>query len=195
MDLIAHWISHYGYFAIFSLLVLGIVGLPVPDEWLLTFAGYLVYKQKLNPVATFAAAFLGSACGITISYAIGRSLGFYLIRKYGPWLHVTPDRVESVHVWFGRLGTWTLLLGYFIPGVRHLTALVAGTSRLRPLLFALFAYCGAVLWVGTFISIGYFFGDKWTEVLGRIQAHLSVLTLIVLGLVAVYLFVRYVLRK
>ena len=38
------WIAQYGYLAIFCLLVFGIVGLPVPDETLLTFTGYLVFK-------------------------------------------------------------------------------------------------------------------------------------------------------
>ena len=37
-----HWISQHGYVGIFSLLVFGIIGLPVPDEWLLTFSGYLI---------------------------------------------------------------------------------------------------------------------------------------------------------
>ena len=37
---VLHWISQYGYPAIFCLLMLGIVGLPVPDETLLTFTGY-----------------------------------------------------------------------------------------------------------------------------------------------------------
>ena len=38
------WITQYGYLAIFCLLMFGIVGLPVPDETLLTFTGYLVFK-------------------------------------------------------------------------------------------------------------------------------------------------------
>jgi membrane protein DedA with SNARE-associated domain len=37
------WITEYGYAAIVGLLMLGIVGLPVPDETLLTFTGYLVF--------------------------------------------------------------------------------------------------------------------------------------------------------
>jgi len=66
----------YGYAAIFSLLVFGIVGLPVPDEWLMTFAGYLVYKRHLHLLPTYAAASLGSMCGITVSYVLGRSVEF-----------------------------------------------------------------------------------------------------------------------
>ena len=52
----------------FFLLVLGIVGLPVPDETLLTFSGYLVYQGHLSLPLTFLSGFAGSACGITLSY-------------------------------------------------------------------------------------------------------------------------------
>jgi len=195
METITYWIGQYGYFGIFSLLVLGIVGLPVPDEWLLTFAGFLIFKQKLHPLPTVLAALLGSTCGITVSYILGRSLGLYLIHKYGPLIHITQERLDWVHDWFARVGTWGLLFGYFIPGVRHLTALVAGTSKLRPLLFAVFAYTGACLWVGTFISVGYFFGEKWNWVLAQVESHLDVSIWIALGLLAIYLFVRYRFKK
>jgi membrane protein DedA with SNARE-associated domain len=83
------WITQYGYGAIFVLLMLGIVGLPVPDETLLTIAGYLVFKEKLAFLPTLLAAFLGSSCGMSVSYACGRGLGTYLIRKVGPvWLPI-----------------------------------------------------------------------------------------------------------
>ena len=52
------WITQHGYAGIFSLLIFGIVGLPVPDEWLLTFSGYLVFKHTLVFLPTFLAAFL-----------------------------------------------------------------------------------------------------------------------------------------
>ena len=73
------WITQYGYFAIFLLLVCGIVGLPVPDETLLTFAGYLVFKGNLSLPLAFAAALGGSLSGITISYTLGRTLGMKVI--------------------------------------------------------------------------------------------------------------------
>ena len=52
------------------------------------------------------------------------------------------------------------MVGYFIPGVRHFTAIVAGTSKLELHSFALFAYSGATLWVSTFVFLGYHFGPQ-----------------------------------
>src|SRR6266498_4731136 len=69
---ILNWVSVYGAPALFVLLMLGIVGLPIPDETLLVFSGYLIYRGTLHPATTWIFAFAGSACGITLSYTIGR---------------------------------------------------------------------------------------------------------------------------
>jgi membrane protein DedA with SNARE-associated domain len=191
MEAISHWIVQYGYAAIFTLLLLGIVGLPVPDEWLLTFAGYLVFKSHLRLFPTYIAAALGSMCGITISYILGRSVGLFLIHHYGRLFRIRQKEMDRVHAWFARFGTWTLLIGYFIPGVRHLTAVVAGTSNLSPLTFALFAYSGALIWAATFIGVGYYFGEQWSQVLAQVQEHLVIFTWIALALAAIFLAWRY----
>src|ERR1700682_1415503 len=97
METVLHLIQQYGHLAIFCLLVLGIVGLPVPDETLLTFSGYLVYKGHFHYLSTVATAYAGSICGITISYMIGRTGGIYLIHKYGPYVHLTKERLFPAH--------------------------------------------------------------------------------------------------
>jgi membrane protein DedA with SNARE-associated domain len=190
MEIITQWISHYGYFGLFSLLMLGIVGLPVPDETLLTFAGYLIFKNQLSFPLTLLFAFLGSSTGISISYGLGRSLGLYLIHKYGRYVFITPEKLELVHRWFLRRGRWSLPIGYFIPGVRHLTAYVAGASRLELPVFAAFAYSGALVWSMTFILLGYFLGDKWEFVLSKLQNNILEGTLIVLAILAVIWILR-----
>ena len=185
MEIITQWISHYGYFGLFSLLMLGIVGVPVPDETLLTFAGYLIFKNQLSFPLTLLFAFLGSSTGISISYGLGRSLGLFLIHKYGRYVLITPEKLELVHRWFLRRGRWSLPIGYFVPGVRHLTAYVAGASRLELPVFAAFAYSGALVWSTTFILLGYSLGDKWEFVLSKLQDNIFEGTLIVAAILAV----------
>ena len=158
------WITQYGPLAIFLLLVTGIVGLPVPDETLLTFTGYLIFKGHLPLAGAFAAALGGSACGITLSYVLGRTFGLGLIHRYGKYLRIREAHIEKAHAWFRRTGHWGLTFGYFVPGVRHLTAYAAGMSELEAPQFAVFAYSGAFIWVSTFLGLGYFLGDRWQTV-------------------------------
>jgi membrane protein DedA with SNARE-associated domain len=162
LETIQHWIDLYGYAGLFFALVFGIVGLPVPDESLLTLSGYLISVGRFQFIPTFTVAALGSLTGITCSYWIGRAGGYRLIHKYGPRVHLTEERLLKVNRWFDRIGKWTLTVGYFIPGVRHFTALVAGASKLRYPVFAVFAYSGGLIWALTFITLGYSLGESWS---------------------------------
>ena len=153
------WLLNYGSFALFGLLAVGIIALPVPEETLMVFAGLLMSQGKLSLATTPFAAFFGSICGMTVSYFLGRTAGHYCIHKFGPWIGLTEKRLQKAHDWFERFGTWTLMIGYFIPGLRHFTGFSAGTTDLEFNRFALFAYTGAFFWVSTFLSLGYFFGD------------------------------------
>jgi membrane protein DedA with SNARE-associated domain len=184
------WITQYGYLAVFLLLTLGVVGLPVPDETLLTFTGYLVYKGHLSAALAFATALGGSASGITISYALGRAFGVALVERFGKYLHLSPERLERAHQWFARIGHWALTFGYFIPGVRHLTAYAAGISGLEPRSFAVFAYLGSILWVTTFLSVGYFLGERWQAVQSNIEHYLVNITVVLGVLLLGYLVWR-----
>jgi membrane protein DedA with SNARE-associated domain len=158
---ILHWVTQYSYVGIFSLLTLGIVGLPVPDEFLLTFVGFLIFRGRLDLVPAALAAFLGSVCGITLSYWLGRTLGIYLVTRYGPKVGIGNQQVRLVHDWYARIGGWSLTFGYYIPGVRHLTAYFAGTAEYELPQFALFAYFGAAIWTASFLALGYYLGDGW----------------------------------
>ena len=174
------WISQYGDVAIFLLLMLGIFGLPVPDETLLTFAGYLCFKGKLVLGPTLAAAFLGSVFGITLSYGLGRLLGVHVVRRLGPVLHLRPEHLAATQRWFAHWGKYVLIIGYFVPGVRHLTGIVAGASKFSPVVFAQFAYSGALVWSSSFITLGYVVGEEWKHLSQQLQLVLFIGAIMVL---------------
>jgi membrane protein DedA with SNARE-associated domain len=189
------WITQYGYLAIFSLLVLGIVGLPVPDETLLTFSGYLIYAGHLSFPLAFATAVAGSATGMTISYWLGRTFGLKLIHRYGRYLRITEEHILKVHKWFEGVGHWGLTFGYFVPGVRHLTAYAAGMSEVAPHIFGAFAYSGTCLWVATFMSLGYFLGERWESVEKNIHQYVVLGSVVAAIAVAAYFAWRTWFRK
>jgi membrane protein DedA with SNARE-associated domain len=191
LDHVLNWVSTYGYGAVFGCLILGIVGLPIPDEWLLVFTGYLIWKGRFHPILGVLAAFGGSACGITVSYTIGRTLGLGFVHRYGRWLRITEEHTRRVHDWFHRIGHWALFFGYYVPGVRHFTAIIAGTSKLEFRTFAAYAWSGAMLWVCTFVFIGYSLGEQWQRVFDVIDHNIRLVTLAVAVLAVIYLAYRY----
>ncbi len=154
-------VEHYGYFIIFIVLILGIVGLPMPDEIFLTYVGYNVFLGKMSLYYALLIAMVGAIIGISISYLLGQKLGLPFIRRFGPRVKISEKNIDWVHTRFHKYGGVFLLSGYFLPGVRHITAYIAGITTYRYLYFAFFAYLGAVIWVSSFIMLGNILGSNW----------------------------------
>jgi membrane protein DedA with SNARE-associated domain len=179
-------IIDYSYIGIFTALGLGILGLPIPDETLIAFAGFLSFKGKLSFLPTLIASFLGASCGITISYFLGKYGSNYISKKYAQKFTIYSDRLKEVEEFYIKYGQYALLMGYFIPGIRHFTAIFAGISHFPYWRFALFAYTGALLWTATFLTFGFFLGSEWYLV-----AHFSnriVIPVIILLALGLFLF-------
>jgi membrane protein DedA with SNARE-associated domain len=174
-------ITKYSYLEIFIALGLGILGLPIPDDTLMAYAGFLVFKGKMNYLYTIMVAFMGTSCGITIGYGLGKAFGNPFIKRYASKMRVTPDDIQDAESFYNRYGKFALFIGFFIPGVRHLTAIFAGASLMPYRTFALFAYTGGFLWTITLVSLGYFLGEKWHHV--YMYSHRFIIPLVILSII------------
>jgi membrane protein DedA with SNARE-associated domain len=63
-----YFIDHFGYIGIMIVLMLGIVGMPIPDELLLTYIGYRISTGSMSYPIAFVFSFIGAIAGISISY-------------------------------------------------------------------------------------------------------------------------------
>ncbi len=181
-------ITKYSYFGIFVALGLGIMGLPIPDETLIAFVGFLVYEGKLNYVYAFAVCFIGSSSGVTLGYILGRTIGYRLIKRYSIRLNVNPDHIQNAKKFYMRYGKFALFVGYFIPGVRHLTAIFAGSSIMPYPVFAASAYSGAALWTIVFMNLGFFLGEKWHRVSAYSNRYIIPFILVVTVFLAIAIY-------
>lgn len=190
-DLVRQLLARYGLLALLIGLMLGIAGIPMPDELMLTFAGGLASTGNYNMdyLPTILTAFAGASIGISFSYVLGRTVGLGVVHKWGKYMHITPEKLNRVHEWYAhKKGRWALMFCIFMPVFRHITAIVAGTSRMPFWEFALFAYAGVLMWVSTFITLGFFFADYWTHMSNRVHTVLLVGSLLVgLGVLIWYI--------
>jgi membrane protein DedA with SNARE-associated domain len=183
-------ITQYSYVGIFIALGLGIIGLPVPDESLIAFTGFLSSMGKLNFTFLLPVIIAGTSLGITLSYFLGKFSRRYILGKYDN-SSINAVHLQNIKELYGKYGGFALLIGYFIPGVRHLTAVFAGMNCMTYRQFALFAYTGAVLWTTTFLSLGYLLGYEW-----RLVSHFSNHILVpIIVVIALGLFLFFYLRK
>jgi membrane protein DedA with SNARE-associated domain len=183
-------ITKYSYVGIFIALGLGIVGLPIPDESLIAFTGFLSSQGKLNFALLLLVIIAGTSLGITASYLLGKFARRYVSDKYNK-ISVNAAHLQNIKEFYGKYGGFALLIGYFIPGVRHLTAIFAGMNYMTYRRFALFAYTGASLWTTTFLTLGYWLGYEW-----HLVSHFSNRILIpAIFLVTLVLFLLLYLRN
>jgi membrane protein DedA with SNARE-associated domain len=195
---IDYLIGHFGYFGIIIVLIGGIIGLPIPDEVLLTYVGYKVFQGTIVYIPSLLSSFVGAAGGISLSYFIGYKFGLPLIKKFGPKIHITEEKINRTQKLFLKVGPVLILVGYFIPGVRHLTAYVAALNRFPLRKFAAYAYTGAFLWTLTFITLGRKLGEDWGVVdfyVSKYSMRLIVLIMILSSILYLFWRKRNQLRK
>jgi membrane protein DedA with SNARE-associated domain len=180
-------LAHHGTPLLFLMQMFGVFGLPIPDELLLTIAGALIRRGDLNPSATIGAAIAGSLTGITFSYSLGRMVGPRVLRRL-PFLDA--QSLDRGQAWFRRSGKWLLAFGCFVPGVRHITPIAAGSASLDFRAFATYAYPGAALWSSTFVAAGYYAGDHWERAAVLLRAHVIVVSIVFAAVAIGYVFVR-----
>ncbi len=181
---LVHYITAYGYFGLYIILGISILGIPIPDEFLLTFVGFLTYSGQLNPITAILSAAAGSSTGITAAYFLGTFFNKKVLAHLKK--HTGTTRMERVLGWYQRHGGKLLTIGYFIPGVRHLSGYAAGLSRLRYRNFAFFAYVGATLWASLFIVLGRLLGSRWESILPVVHRYA-----LLLGITAIIIFIVF----
>ena len=158
------FVIKYGYAGIFLSLSLGVIGLPIPDEVLMTCAGYAAARGILSMPLAFASAFFGAVLGSAISYWIGRVWGLPLLLWAGPYIGIPAEKVAKTQVLFTRYGSLLLVVGYFLPGIRHLSAYMGGMSGMDLRRFAFFSCVGAFCWSMTYLQVGLALGKEWLRV-------------------------------
>jgi len=177
-----------GVWLLFAAQMFGIFGLPIPDELLLTFAGGLVRRGDLAGPPTFAAAVAGGIAGMTFNYMLGR-IG---VRVLGRLPVVESDTFKRAQSWLERWGRWLLVFGCFVPGLRHVTPLAAGSGKLDFRTFCAYGYAGAALWSTTFIAIGYYAGagHDWKHATLLLLGHHVLVVIALGGVLSIYVLRR-----
>ena len=155
MPELGHLIEHWGYLAIFVFVVLGNLGVPVPEESILVLAGYLVWQGDLRLPLVLLVGILSAIAGDNLGYWLGRRYGQAAIARYGRWVLLTPARLDATRRFVTRYGAFGVFAARFIAGLRFMAGPLAGSTGLPPLAFVAANALGAVVYVPTMVAAGY----------------------------------------
>ena len=169
-------INHWGYFAIVLFVILGNVGLPVPEESILVLSGYLAWRGDLKLALVIAVGIIAAAAGDIIGFWIGRRYGHAALDRYRQSMLVRPERLESVTRFLNRYGAFAVFAARFIPGLRFMAGPLAGAAGVRPSVFVAANLLGAVVYVPHAVGIGFGLGygvgeyaERLRHVFGRVE--------------------------
>jgi membrane protein DedA with SNARE-associated domain len=161
---LAPYLGHYGYYAVFLIVIIESFGPPLPGETIIIAASIYAANGQLNIYAVGIVAFAAATIGDTIAYVIGRQGGSALINKYGKYVGATRERYAKTEDFFERHGGKIVIVARFIEGLRQLNGLVAGTTRMHYLRFLAAQVTGALIWVVAWTTIGYTAGSHITPI-------------------------------
>ena len=153
-------VRRFGYFGIILLLLLGGLGLPVPEEAPVILAAVLSRKGTMWAPYAFASCFAGVLLGDFIIYFLGYAYGekvlsFRLTQKL-----LTKAREAQIKGYFHRHGIKILILGRFAVGFRTAAYLTAGILRLPPLNLLIADLIAATLSTSLMFGMGFLFADS-----------------------------------
>ncbi|MCL2428311.1 MAG: DedA family protein [Alphaproteobacteria bacterium] len=168
---LAALLHQYGYGLVALMIGLESVGLPVPGESLLIAAAlYAATTHQLTIPLVVTAAAVGAIVGGIFGYLIGRGVGYRLLRRYGSYVMLTPERLEIGRRLFARHGGKVVLFGRFVAVLRTLAALLAGANRMPWSHFLAANAVGGIGWASLYGFGAYALGNQ----IRRLQGPLGI---------------------
>ena len=163
--ILVDFIAAYGYLAVFVLMTLESCLIPIPSEVTMPFAGFMVGLGKLNFWWVVLVGALGNLVGSLMAYAIGywgqKNLVRKLVKRYGKFLLITYDEVETAERWFAKHGEIIAFGSRLLPVVRTFISLPAGFSQMKMIKFSTYTFLGAAIWSAFLTLIGFLLGENW----------------------------------
>ena len=187
-------ISSLGYAGIFFLMMLESMVVPVPSEFVMPFAGFLIAQGDFTFPLVIVFSSLGSITGSLLSYYIGKRWGYKLVVSYGKYVLVDIEDLKKTEAWFTKRGELTIFISRLIPVVRHIISLVAGIGKMSVKKFLLYTIIGATIWNSILAYLGYVLGQHWHEVT-QYTKEIDILIVILLIIGCIYFIYRHIKRK
>jgi len=188
-------LEHYGIWAILLFVLVEDFGIPEPGETVLIAGAIFAGSGELNVVAVGVVGFCAAVVGDNIGYGIGRFGGRRIVDRWGKYVFLTPERLDKAERFFDRQGAKIITIARFIEGLRQVNGIIAGITEMHWLRFVVYNALGAALWVGTWVSVGYFAGQHITAIYDGITMYSLYAAIAAVVLIAAWIIHRIYKRR
>lgn len=136
----------------------GLVVMPfLPGDSLLFMVGALSASGSLNIISLFFIIALAAIAGDFTNYAIGKAFGLQMLNAKTEKL-IRKEHIIKTQCFYDRYGAMAILMARFLPIIRTIAPFLAGVGKMKYQKFISYNIIGGVLWTGSFLLGGYFFG-------------------------------------
>jgi len=170
-----------GYAAVFALIAVETMGIPVPGETALIAAALLAHDGQLEIVPLVALAAAAAILGDNVGFTIGRHGGRRLLLSPGPLQRHRRRVIDYGEPFFERHGAKAVFLGRWVSGLRIASAWLAGINGMRWPTFLFWNALGGIVWAASVGFAVYALGDvaeKIISVAGPVVAGLTVAVIV-----------------
>jgi membrane-associated protein len=200
LDFVTALLLTHGYLVIFLGAALDNFGLPSSGDIVLFAGGFFANNGQAALPLVMLSGFAGALVSDNSVYWIGRIGGRPLIDRILKirllQFLINEKSLEKVERYFESHGGKTVFVGRFGPGLRSMTPLFAGVTRMGYFRFVPYNVAAALVWAVVYSLIGYVFGQYWSELLAVARSFgFSVVALVILVIVAFVLRRRYRRKK
>ena len=193
-QILSDFFARYGYWVVFFGVMLENIGVPIPGETVLLFAGFLAYQGNIHILPAILIAIAGATIGASLGYLLGRYGGTSVVNRFlrrFPWV---AKRYDAAQKKFLKYGHWAVFASRFITGLRVFAGILAGALRMPFPTFLSFSFAGAACWALVIGYVGFLFGSSWGKLV-NIVSRMNRLALTVIGGCAVVLLLVHLLRR
>ena len=130
----------------------------LPGDSLLFVTGAIAAAGGMDIAAVMSVLVAAALTGDNVNYSIGRWIGPRVFHyEHSRWFN--PAHLKRAHDFYDRHGGKTIILARFLPIVRTYVPFVAGIGAMPYLRYIGFCVAGALAWVLSLCTAGYFFGN------------------------------------
>ncbi|WP_284645917.1 DedA family protein [Paenibacillus silviterrae] len=191
--------NEYGYVGVFLLIALENLFPPIPSEIILTFGGFMTTQSELSLGGVIVSSTLGSVVGAVLLYGVGRLLDMSrlerIVTRYGRLLRLSGEDLHRTFGWFERYGSWAVFLCRFVPLIRSLISIPAGTVRMKIVPFLLLTTLGSLIWNAVLIYLGAAVGASWESIVHYMDVYSNFIYGLLLVLLVLFVIVQVRKRK
>jgi membrane protein DedA with SNARE-associated domain len=187
----AEFVSIYGIWVVAAFIALESVGIPLPAEAALIAAAFFAARNHgLDIWALISTAIVAAIIGEIVGFWIGRRFGHQLLMRYGTRLGMTEGRIRIGQWLFVHYGGRFVFIARFLPFLRNMAAVLAGTNSMAQRNFYCASATAAAAWIICYGLAAYSFGEAFENVASPAAVGLGLAAALIV-LAAPALILRY----